>query len=136
MSEKGVARTDDCGIVRAVEIKRVTVALIDVDSAEFPGAVAQLGERLNGIQEVVGSIPIGSTRRINNLRLLERAAAAVFGQMPVTASATGSERGSSAGGGEGHTRRWCPGVFSADNWPSVSKYSKLFAPDTAPRVRC
>ena len=27
------------------------------------GAVAQLGERLNGIQEVVGSIPIGSTIR-------------------------------------------------------------------------
>ncbi len=26
------------------------------------GAIAQLGERLNGIQEVVGSIPIGSTR--------------------------------------------------------------------------
>ena len=26
------------------------------------GAVAQLGERLNGIQEVVGSIPIGSTK--------------------------------------------------------------------------
>ncbi len=26
------------------------------------GAVAQLGERLNGIQEVVGSTPIGSTR--------------------------------------------------------------------------
>jgi hypothetical protein len=25
------------------------------------GAIAQLGERLNGIQEVVGSIPIGST---------------------------------------------------------------------------
>ena len=25
------------------------------------GPVAQLGERLNGIQEVVGSIPIGST---------------------------------------------------------------------------
>ena len=25
------------------------------------GAVAQPGERLNGIQEVVGSIPIGST---------------------------------------------------------------------------
>ncbi len=30
------------------------------------GAVAQLGERLNGIQEVVGSIPIGST---SNLQL-------------------------------------------------------------------
>jgi hypothetical protein len=27
----------------------------------FGGAVAQLGERLNGIQEVVGSIPISST---------------------------------------------------------------------------
>jgi hypothetical protein len=27
------------------------------------GAVAQLGERLNGIQEVVGSIPIGSTKK-------------------------------------------------------------------------
>jgi hypothetical protein len=27
----------------------------------FFGAVAQLGERLNGIQEVVGSIPISST---------------------------------------------------------------------------
>ena len=26
------------------------------------GAVAQLGERLNGIQEVEGSIPFGSTR--------------------------------------------------------------------------
>jgi hypothetical protein len=30
-------------------------------SLAFRGAVAQLGERLNGIQEVVGSIPIGST---------------------------------------------------------------------------
>ena len=27
----------------------------------YTGAVAQLGERLNGIQEVVGSIPISST---------------------------------------------------------------------------
>ena len=27
------------------------------------GAVAQLGERLNGIQEVVGSIPISSIRK-------------------------------------------------------------------------
>ena len=26
------------------------------------GAVAQLGERLHGMQEVVGSIPIGSTK--------------------------------------------------------------------------
>jgi hypothetical protein len=28
----------------------------------YRGAVAQLGERLNGIQEVVGSTPIGSTK--------------------------------------------------------------------------
>jgi hypothetical protein len=31
------------------------------------GAVAQLGERLNGIQEVVGSIPIGSTKEDKEL---------------------------------------------------------------------
>ena len=30
------------------------------------GAVAQLGERLNGIQEVRGSIPLGSTKSTNN----------------------------------------------------------------------
>ena len=29
---------------------------------KYNGAVAQMGERLNGIQEVVGSIPIGSTK--------------------------------------------------------------------------
>ncbi len=29
------------------------------------GAVAQLGERMNGIHEVVGSTPIGSTRKIS-----------------------------------------------------------------------
>ena len=32
-----------------------------VEHVAFRGAVAQLGERLNGIQEVVGSIPISST---------------------------------------------------------------------------
>ncbi len=31
------------------------------------GAIAQLGERLNGIQEVVGSIPIGSTKHSSAL---------------------------------------------------------------------
>ena len=30
------------------------------------GAVAQLGERLNGIQEVRGSIPLGSTKYLTN----------------------------------------------------------------------
>ncbi len=34
------------------------------------GPVAQLGERLHGMQEVVGSIPIGSTSKAcGNLRL-------------------------------------------------------------------
>ena len=28
------------------------------------GAIAQLGERLNGIQEVSGSIPLSSTKKI------------------------------------------------------------------------
>ena len=32
------------------------------------GAVAQLGERLNGIQEVVGSIPVGSTKKPRFMR--------------------------------------------------------------------
>src|SRR5258706_6134517 len=39
-------------------------ALVSVPSrsSRHRGAVAQLGERLNGIQEVDGSIPFGSTR--------------------------------------------------------------------------
>jgi hypothetical protein len=32
--------------------------------AHLGGAIAQLGERLNGIQEVSGSIPLGSTKYI------------------------------------------------------------------------
>ena len=35
----------------------------------FGGAVAQLGARLDGIEEVVGSNPIGSTNLLNHLRL-------------------------------------------------------------------
>jgi hypothetical protein len=31
------------------------------------GAIAQLGERFNGIEEVVGSIPSGSTNKNNSL---------------------------------------------------------------------
>jgi hypothetical protein len=38
-----------------------------IPRASLIGAVAQLGERLNGIQEVRGSIPLGSTREINCL---------------------------------------------------------------------
>ena len=37
------------------------------------GAIAQLGERLNGIQEVGGSIPPGSTKHFRgSARILER----------------------------------------------------------------
>jgi hypothetical protein len=46
------------------------------------GAVAQLGERLNGIQEVVGSTPIGSTKNFNHLdhlRICLLFAGATFG---------------------------------------------------------
>jgi hypothetical protein len=32
--------------------------------AHLGGAIAQLGERLNGIQEVSGSIPLGSTKNL------------------------------------------------------------------------
>jgi hypothetical protein len=32
-----------------------------------PGAIAQLGERYNGIVEVTGSIPVGSTNEIKGL---------------------------------------------------------------------
>ena len=55
---------DSGGCVDALE-KRV------LPFGRFCGAIAQLGERLNGIQEVDGSIPSGSTR--NGRRL-----AAVF----------------------------------------------------------
>jgi hypothetical protein len=34
-----------------------------------PGAIAQLGERVNGIHEVGGSIPPGSTKFINGLAI-------------------------------------------------------------------
>jgi len=36
---------------------------------QFGGAVAQLGARLDGIEEVVGSNPIGSTILFNHMRL-------------------------------------------------------------------
>ena len=32
-----------------------------IDCLKILGAIAQLGERLNGIQEVTGSIPVSST---------------------------------------------------------------------------
>jgi hypothetical protein len=40
-----------------------------LDLDERFGAIAQLGERFNGIEEVVGSIPSGSTKQIKRLAL-------------------------------------------------------------------
>ena len=37
------------------------------------GAIAQLGERVNGIHEVVGSIPTGSTKSFNKLEIFVQA---------------------------------------------------------------
>jgi hypothetical protein len=49
------------------------------DGRREDGAIAQLGERLNGIQEVTGSIPVSSTRNLASLlRISEICANAVF----------------------------------------------------------
>ena len=42
-------------------MQRRRLYFLNSSESEKVGAVAQLGERLNGIQEVVGSIPISST---------------------------------------------------------------------------
>ncbi len=48
------------------------------------GAVAQLGERLNGIQEVSGSIPLSSTTNLlNSLVVLVLWVLAPFGDWPI-----------------------------------------------------
>ena len=44
------------------------ISQVDSDAATAYGGIAQLGERLNGIQEVSGSIPLISTK---NLEILE-----------------------------------------------------------------
>ncbi len=55
------------------------------------GAIAQLGERFNGIEEVVGSIPSGSTKfTIKNNRL--EIADPGFGSIPVGGEAPGKHR--------------------------------------------
>ena len=41
-----------------------------IASPEMQGAIAQLGERLNGIQEVSGSIPLSSTKNIKGLQII------------------------------------------------------------------
>ena len=63
--------------------RRVDVRFVDRDAATVSeptfGAVAQLGERLICIQEVVGSIPISSTSRVcEGLRCVLRERSAGF----------------------------------------------------------
>ena len=41
--------------------------LLKLKKTQLIGAVAQLGARLNGIQEVTGSIPVSSTFKYNGL---------------------------------------------------------------------
>jgi hypothetical protein len=59
----------DLGLTFLTHFSTFNSALITEDAVLNPslrGAVAQLGERLNGIQEVEGSIPFGSTNSIND----------------------------------------------------------------------
>ncbi len=48
-------------------VRRKTGPQTGTASADTRGAIAQLGERYNGIVEVVGSIPSGSTNIFNVL---------------------------------------------------------------------
>jgi len=48
---------------------------------ETVGVVAQLGERLNGIQEVVGSIPTSSTKNIKGLTIIRLAPFCLLSQI-------------------------------------------------------
>ena len=50
---------------RRMRRARRNIPIIGTLASVLRGAVAQLGERLNGIQEVVGSIPISSTNLVN-----------------------------------------------------------------------
>ena len=62
-----------CKNAKNVLTKRKTLDIIHKlsDSTTEYGGIAQLGERLNGIQEVSGSIPLISTKKLRNLRISE-----------------------------------------------------------------
>ena len=56
-------------IFEAAKVRsRLTVGTVPKLCRYWNGAIAQLGERLHGMQEVSGSIPLGSTK----LRVYER----------------------------------------------------------------
>jgi hypothetical protein len=71
-----IAPTQPSPIIQDWQEQDYYIQPVDISVSKYVilialGAVAQLGERLNGIQEVVGSIPISSTSKINHLESLK-----------------------------------------------------------------
>ncbi len=68
MGRKFFAPSRTCEGFFLMEIPQKTIDIFrSLRHLSFPcGVVAQLGERLNGIQEVVGSIPSSSTRKFKD----------------------------------------------------------------------
>jgi prevent-host-death family protein len=58
-NEKGAIAEMEIGLTPARNNQRSCITL--ANDFDFGGAIAQLGERLNGIQEAVGSSPTSST---------------------------------------------------------------------------
>ena len=61
LRETDVTSVGTCGKRRSSERSGRTQPLPTLNFRLLHGAIAQLGERLNGIQEVTGSIPVSST---------------------------------------------------------------------------
>jgi hypothetical protein len=61
---RAVGRCEKCFEISEC-LPLIQLSRVAIPPASPVGAVAQLGERLNGIQEVRGSIPLGSTNEIN-----------------------------------------------------------------------
>ena len=56
------SRPNNFGSCEAIAFTYLTYLMSDRNLPRLRGAIAQLGERLHGMQEVVGSIPSGSTK--------------------------------------------------------------------------
>jgi hypothetical protein len=62
-AKKGLRRISGSTIHPFIETGRAGRGTgLDPKAGKTSGAIAQLGERFNGIEEVVGSIPSGSTK--------------------------------------------------------------------------
>ena len=62
-----VYQETDSGCIFFLSFENLGIIVRSTSGTYADGAIAQLGERYNGIVEVVGSIPSGSTIQINNL---------------------------------------------------------------------